>query len=109
MHRLHAGRFTRLLAAAGTAIVLGFLLPTSSAAASPTAASLTAGTTAASLTAAPAAAPPAAYRIIATLPCQCYNGQKAMPPDLQLPCGGRPFKAKPGADAGPAAPVVALP
>ena len=69
MHRLHAGRLTRLLAAAGTAIVLGFLLSTSSAAASPTAASLTAG---------PAAAPPGAYRIIATLPCKCYNGQKAI-------------------------------
>jgi len=69
MHRLHAGRLTRLLAAAGTAIVLGFLLSTSSAAASPTAASLVA---------APAAAPPGAYRIIATLPCKCYNGQKAI-------------------------------
>ena len=58
MRRRHAGRFARLLAAAGSAIVLGLLLPASSAAASIT-------------DPAYPDAPPGAYNIFATLPCHC--------------------------------------
>lgn len=72
MRSLHVGRFTRLFAAAGSAIALGVLLPAAGAAASPT--------TAASPTAvaAPAAAPPGAYDIYKELKCKCYNGQTAI-------------------------------
>jgi len=70
MRRLHAGRFARLLAAAGSAIVLGLVLPAASAVASPTDVSIT--------DPAYPDAPPGAYNIFATLPCHCGNGQTAI-------------------------------
>lgn len=70
MRRLHAGRFARLFAAAGSAIVLGLLLPASSAAASPTAANIT--------DPAYPDAPPGSYDIYKILPCHCGNNFTAI-------------------------------
>lgn len=70
MRRLHAGRFARLFAAAGSAIVLGLLLPTSSAAASPVAASI--------IDPAYPDAPPGSYDIFDILPCHCGNNFTAI-------------------------------
>jgi hypothetical protein len=65
MRHLHAGRFSRLIAAAGSAVFLGLLLPAASAAASIT-------------DPAYPDAPAGAYDIYKELPCQCWDGQTAI-------------------------------
>jgi hypothetical protein len=67
-------RGRRWTVAAGLAVVVAFLLPTAGAAAASTPSSASSGLAADAIT----AAPPGSYDIIATLKCQCYNGQKTI-------------------------------
>lgn len=73
MHGVRVTGWARLLAiGAGLAVAAGLSLPATAAAASSTVAGPVA------VDATPNAAPPGSYDIIATLNCQCFNGQKTI-------------------------------